>query len=247
MGIPIQTPMGATGGAGIFTAIDNSAEFGIIAAELAAITAALATMITVNQTQWGPSALAIPASPAASLAIIGSQLIDINENLRIISDKNVALQASLSEISNVMKAQTQATHALQTLQAMAVSDQIANNDFVKKETIAALKRNGIEPQPVTSVTELLKENLETATKFTVSTNFLASISSIASSCITILTNYIKTTVPVTWAQGQLDKLWSALGLNKITEAVANADETLKKKAQELKSVAQKTGVYTPGV
>ena len=52
MGIPIQTPMGATGGAGIFTAIDNSAELGAISIELATVAAALTTMISTNQLQW---------------------------------------------------------------------------------------------------------------------------------------------------------------------------------------------------
>jgi hypothetical protein len=94
---------------------------------------------------------------------------------------------------------------------------------------------------------LLTDNLRTTTEFTVSTNFLGSVVSISNSCITILTNYIKSSTPVTFAQGALDKLWSALGLNKITEAVANADQALAQKAGELRTAAARTGTWTPSV
>lgn len=246
MGIPIQTPMGATGGAGIFTAIDNSIELGAIGTELGVIAAALTTMIATNQVQWGPAALTVPGSPAAALANIATQLSILNDNLVEIKNKNVALQGSLSELSNSLKAQTHATHALQTLQAMAVSDQITNNAFVKAETVAALQRNGIEPQPAPDVKQLLKDNIKGAVEFSTSANFTAGLLSISSSALTMLTNYIKTSSLYTWAQASLDKLWASLGLNKLTERLTNPEQYLKEKAAEAEKIKARTGVWTPG-
>lgn len=238
MGIPIQTPMGATGGAGIFTAIDNSLELAAIATALSAIAAA-------NQAQWGPAALTVPGSPAASLANISTMLADINDNLRTIREQSVALQGSLSELSNSLKAQTQATHSVQTLQAMAVQDQIKNNAFVKAETVAALQRNGIEPQPEPDVKTLLKDSVKGATEFTVSSNFLTSVTSVANGALTTLTNYIKTSSIYTWAQGSLNTLWSSLGLNKLTEKVTNAETTAQETIGKARSIAARSGTWIP--
>jgi len=248
MGIPIQTPMGATGGAGIFTAIDNSVELGAIATALGTIAATISAQAALNEAKyWGTPALLIPGSPAASLGIIGQQLIDLNENLRDLRNKNVALNGTLSAISNGIAAQTQSINATNVLTSMAVTDQITNNAVVRNETYAALGRNGIQIQPLPNIPELLKQTLTVSTQFSISTNFLGSITSISNSLIQILINYLKTSFPVVWAQGALDRLWAALGINKLVQKIADADRTLAETAADLRNTAARGGTFVPVV
>lgn len=210
-----------------------------------ALTAQLTAMNTLNETKyWGTAALAVPASPAASLAIIASQLVDINENLREIKDKSTALQGSLSDLSNSVKAQTQAVQASCTLQSMAVQDQIMNNAFAKAETIAALQRNGIEPQPAPDILNMLKANLASASQFTISTNFVSGLNSLSNTCISTLSSFITNSAAVTWAQDKLTNLWAALGINKLKEAAVNPTVVAAEAAQKVRSAAARSGVWT---
>ena len=246
MGIPIQTPMGATGGAGIFTAIDNSAEFGTIAAELATISANLTTMISLNQsTYWGSSALLVPGSPAASLANISSSLADIKELLIVMKDKQVDLQGSLNALTNAVQAQTQVHTNVQSLTAMMVADQIRINDFTMKETMASLRRNDIEPQPIANPIDLLKSTLQTSTSFSVSTDFLTSFNNLTTTAINVTKNYITNSAPYIWGQQTLEKLWQGLGLNRLTEALANPAGKVKQTAAEARAVQARLGTWTP--
>jgi len=225
---------------------DYTIELNAIAASLGTIAATLATQATLNETKyWGTTALLVPGSPAASLGIIGQQLIDLNENLRELKNKNVALNGTLNAISNGIAAQTQTMTAANVLTSMAVQDQIVNNTIARNETYAALGRNGIQIQPFPNIPELLKQNLAISTQFTISTNFLGSITSISNSLIQILVNYLRTSFPVIWAQGQLDKLWAALGINKLVQKIADADQSLRETAADLRNTAARGGTFIP--
>ncbi len=248
MGIPIQTPMGATGGAGIFTAIDNSAELGAIAAELATIAAALTTMITVNESKyWGTAALAVPGSPAASLANISSMLADMNRTIIDLRKNQEALAGAIGELSSAQKHQTKVNEKIQAMQAVALADQIETNRFTKDETIAALQRNGIEPQPQPNILEVMKEKLVHGTQFSLSTDFSTTIQNIGNKALSELSDYITNTTVYTYGQAQLTNLWAKLGLNKVAAAAADPAKVAADAAKTAAAAAAKSGVWTPSV
>lgn len=239
----VPTPFGGTVNGSI---PDYTIEFSAIVASLGTIATVLSTQAALNETKyWGTTALLVPGSPAASLGIIGQQLIDLNENLRELKNKNVALNGTLNAISNGIAAQTQTLNATNVLTSMAVTDQITNNNIVRNETYAALTRNGIQIQPLPNIPELLKQNLAISTQFAISTNFLGSLTSISNSLIQILINYLRTSFPVIYAQGMLDKLWAALGINKAIEKIQNLDKTLADQATDLRNIAAKGGTFIP--
>lgn len=247
MGIPIQTPMGATGGAGIFTAIDNSAELGAISIELATVAAALTTMISTNQLQWGTPALAVPGSPAASLANISSQLANLNDTLIDIQRGQSTLAGAIGELSSSMKQQSLTNQRAETLQSMAIADQIETNRFQRAETIAALARNGIEPQPVPPILDTLKEKLVQGSQLNLSAEFQTSVQGIADKMFTYLKDYIVNSSVVTWGQSQITTLWAYLGLNKLTAAVADPAKAAAEAAKKASSAVARSGVWVPPV
>jgi hypothetical protein len=248
MGIPITTPMGATGGAGLFTAIDNSLELGAISVELATIAAALTTIITVNEAKyWGTTALVVPGSPAASLANISSQLANLNDTMIDIQKGQSALTGAIGELSSAMKQQSLGASRLETLQAMAVADQIETNRFQKTETIAALQRNGIAPQPTPPIIDTLKEKISQGALLNLSTEFQTSVQGVATKLITQLKDYIVNSSIVTWGQAQLTSFWAYLGLNKLTAAVADPAKAAAELAKKASSTAARTGVWVPPV
>lgn len=241
MGIPIQTPMGATGGAGIFTAIDNSIE-------LAAIGAAIAEMNIANETlYWGTPALAVPGSPAASLANIASMLADLNRTLIDIQKNQQALAGAIGELSSTQKHQTKVNEKLQTMQATALADQIETNRFTRAETVAALQRNGIEPQPQPDVITVMKEKLVQGTQFSLSNDFATNVKSLGDKALTELGDYITNTTIYTWGQAQLTNLWAYLGLNKVTAAAADPAKVAADAAKVNAAALAKAGTWTPNV
>jgi hypothetical protein len=227
---------------------DYTIELNAIAASLGTIAATLATQATLNETKyWGTTALLVPGSPAASLAIIGAQLLAVNDNLKAVESKSTALNGTLGAIANSIAAQTQTLNAANVLTCMAVQDQIVNNTITRNETYAALGRNGIQIQPFPNIPELLKQNLAISTQFSISTNFLGSITSISNSLIQILINYLKASIPAVYAQAALDKLWAALGVNKLIASIAELDRKTQKAAQTLADTAARGGTYIPGI
>lgn len=245
MGIPIQTPMGATGGAGIFTAIDNSVELGAQAAALQEIALALSTMVVANETKyWGTAALAVPGSPAASMANIASMLADVNTTMISIKNQQAEILEATKGLASAVQQQTQTMNTMATMQSMAVADQIKTNAHDRAETVAALARNGIEPQPEPDVKERMKEVLRNSTEMYGLSEFSAWTNNMVDKLLTELTDYIKKTAPYIYASDAL----SAVG-TKIKSVLADLGDFISTNAADLgkqaRALAAKTGIWTP--
>jgi len=134
MGVPIQTPMGATGGAGIFTAIDNGAELTAIATAINAQTAVL------KQLQ-------------GTLADVVSALGSVSDNVKASSG------AILSISDSVINASSAVNSAAVTQQAMAASV-IKKNNLDTSITLQSMTNNGIPVPEQPSITDQLKDQLK---------------------------------------------------------------------------------------
>lgn len=217
---------------------DYTVELGLLNTNLAAINLTL-------QSSIGQAALVIPGSMAASSANTAGMLSDISDTLNELKKATQGLVAATSELSNSVKSQTLTMKRMETLQSMAVVDQIEFNRFATAESKAALERNGIDPQPTPSILATIKARLAQAAQFSVTTDFTTSVKDISDNALSQVTQYIQSTAIYTWGQSQLTALWAALGLNKITAKVANAEETAAEASRGVRSAAAKSGVWTP--
>jgi hypothetical protein len=137
MGIPIQTPMGATGGAGIFTAIDNGVEL-----------TAIATAITLQTVEMERLRFTIAALVNA-----------VNK----IADASDATSKSLSDINSSVGGVNVAMHdATTTAQTLAAS-QIQKNNFDIAVTKQGYEKLGETPPKMPTIIEQIKQSVSDST------------------------------------------------------------------------------------
>jgi hypothetical protein len=134
MGVPIQTPMGATGGAGVFTAIDNGVELTAIA------TAITAQTVVLKQIQ-------------GTLANLVSAVGAVGDTAKASSG------AILSVSKAVGNASTAVSDAAVTQQAMA-SSMIKKNNLDTSITLQSMENNGVTVPEQPSIVDQLKSQLK---------------------------------------------------------------------------------------
>ena len=134
MGIPIQTPMGATGGAGVFTAIDNSVEL-----------TAIATAITAQTTAQVVQMERIQATLANLVAAVGA-----------IADHTQASGKALSDVNSAIGGMQTALHDSAATQQIAAASQVKKNEFDMAVTKQGLAKNGEDPPPQPTLKEQIK-------------------------------------------------------------------------------------------
>jgi len=137
MGVPIQTPMGATGGAGVFTAIDNGAELTAIA------TAINAQTVVLKQIQ--------------------GTLADLVSAVGAVADTAKASSGAILSVSKAVgNASSAVSDAAVTQQAMAASV-IKKNNFDTEVVSQTLTQNGQELPKLPSVADQIKSQLKEGT------------------------------------------------------------------------------------
>jgi hypothetical protein len=137
MGVPIQTPMGATGGAGLFTAIDNGAELTAIA------TAINAQTVVLKQIQ--------------------GTLADLVSAVGAVADTAKASSGAILSVSKAVgNASSAVSDAAVTQQAMAASV-IKKNNFDTEVVSQTLTQNGQELPKLPSVADQIKSQLKEGT------------------------------------------------------------------------------------
>lgn len=230
-------------GPGTTTLVDDAAL--AIAAQTAALEVIAASNTLQMDALWGAAAVAIPGSPRNSLANISTQLATLNDNLMTMKEQQRALTGALGEFSNTMKAQNAQAQKMEVLQTMAITDQIETNRFTKAETVAALQRNGIDPQPQPPILDTLKEHLKTSTQFGLAAELQSSVQSMARKALEGLKTYILESTVVTWGQAQLTSLWAYLKLNKLTSKAANPIDVANDKIKKTSIESAKIGVWVP--
>ena len=248
MGVPITTPMGATGGAGIFTAIDHGLELNALNAQLIALNAQLIAESTLYETKyWGTPALAIPGSPAASLANSAKMLAEIADTMTAMRRNQDTLSSTLNELSSSIKLMSSSASRMENLQSMAIADQISMNQFQKTETVAALKRNNIEPAALPTFEATLKEVVTGATTMHSLAEFQSFSQNIATKAFNTAKDWITTTYIYTAGENAIKDLMTTMGLtktlSKVSDPVAEAAET----AKQAGLASARTGIWTPTV
>jgi hypothetical protein len=246
MGIPITTPMGATGGAGTFTAINHGPDLLAISNQVAAINIQLIQDSVLNETMlWGTPALAVPGSPASSLANSAKMLAEIADTLTVMRRNQDTLSSTLNELSSSVKLLSSSASRMENLQSMAISDQISMNQFQKSETVAALKRNNIEPAPLPTFEATLKEVVTGATTMHGLAEFQSFSQSITTKAFNTAKDWISTTYIYTAGEQAIKDLMSTMGLTKalakVSDPIAEAAET----AKQAGLASARTGVWTP--
>lgn len=248
MGIQIATPMGATGGAGVFTAIDHTLDFAALTNQVAAINIQLIQDSVLNETMlWGTPALAVPGSPASSLANSAKMLAEIADTLTAMRRNQDTLSSTLNELSSSVKLLSSAASRMENLQSMAVADQIAMNQFQKSETVAALKRNNIEPASLPDFETTLKEVVKSSTTMHGLAEFQSFSQNIATKAFDTAKDWISTTYIYTAGEKAIKDLMATMGISKalakVSDPVAEAAET----AKQAGLASARTGVWTPTV
>jgi hypothetical protein len=248
MGLQISTPMGATGGAGLFTAVDYTLDFAALTNQVAAINIQLIQDSVLNETMlWGTPALAVPGSPASSLANSAKMLAEIADTLTAMRRNQDTLSSTLKELSTSVKLLSNSATRMENLQSMAIADQISMNQFQKSETVAALKRNNIEPAPLPTFEETLKEVVKGSTTMHGLAEFQSFSQSIATKAFETAKDWISTTYIYTAGETAIKELMTTMGLTKtlakLSDPVAEAAET----AKQAGLASARTGIWTPTV
>lgn len=248
MGVPITSPMGATGGAGIFTAIDHGLELNALIAQMIALNSQIVAESVLYETKyWGTPALAVPGSPAASLANSAKMLAEIADTMTAMRRNQDTLASTLNELSSSIKLLSSSASRMENLQSMGIADQISMNQFQKSETVAALKRNNIEPAPLPTFEATLKEVVTGATTMHGLAEFQSFSQNISTKAFNTAKDWITTTYIYTAGENAIKDLMTTMGLtktlSKVSDPVAEAAET----AKQAGLASARTGIWTPTV
>jgi hypothetical protein len=246
MGIPISTPMGATGGAGVFTAIDHTLDFTALTSQVAAINIQMIQESVLYETKyWGTPALVVPGSPASSLANSAKMLAEIADTLTAMRRNQDTLSSTLNELSSSLKLLSSAAARMENLQSMAVADQISMNQFQKTETVAALKRNNIDPAPLPEFKTTLKEVVTGATTMHGLAEFQSFSQSITNKAFEAAKDWISTTYIYTAGEKVIKDLMTTMGLTKVLAKVSDPVAEAAELAKQAGLTGAKTGVWAP--
>jgi hypothetical protein len=245
MGVPITSPMGATGGAGIFTAIDHGLDLGQITAQLIAINSLMASESILYETKyWGTPALAVPGSPAASLANSARMLAEIADTLTAIRRNQDTLSSTLNELSSSVKLLSSSASRMENLQSMAIADQISMNQFQKSETVAALKRNNIEPAFLPNFATTLKEVVAGASTMHGLAEFQSFSQSITNKAFETAKDWITTTYVYTAGEQAIKDLMATMGISKILAKAADPVAAAAEATKQANIAETRIGAWT---
>lgn len=138
MGVPIQTPMGATGGAGTFTAIDNGAELTAIATAIGTSSAAL--IAEIERLRF-------------TIASATTALTSIAENTKTTA-------GAVSDINSAIGSLSTAVHDASSTAQIAAANQVKKNNFDMAVTKQGLAKNGEEEPKQPPLKEQIKESVK---------------------------------------------------------------------------------------
>jgi hypothetical protein len=138
MGVPITTPMGATGGAGIFTAVDHGPD--IIALTTAIVSALTAQTVVLKQIQ--------------------GTLATLTDAVGAVADNSKAASSAIRKVSRAVgNASNAISDAATVQQTMAVS-MIEANNFNKEVVTQTLVQNGLTPPEMPSIFSQIKDQVK---------------------------------------------------------------------------------------
>lgn len=239
MSIPVVSVLSGTTN-GVITFPDNTPE---LVALTAAVTAGLTAQLAAFELAFGPAAFAIPGSPANQLAGIVQQLSHISVNIAVMQGKMTDQQLTMESLSSCVQQMGLAINQFESTHSIAVADQLKHNNFQQRESVAALKRNDIEPQPEPSFKETLVSTVKNSSEIHTSSEVSAQIKAVSTGMFSRLENYIANSWLVTQVEGFIKRLLSHFTINKVARKAVEAPETVK--ATEAEISAARIGL-TPG-
>jgi len=186
---------------------------------LAAINANLAEINIVLASELGPAASGVPGSIRNSLAGQATELTNLSEILEKMRESQDSLVTSLGELSSTVKTTNSTLGDMATVQSIAAADQMATNSFQKQETLAALKRNSIEPATLPTIQEIIKEAIDNSSIMRASAEFQSAVSSVTNNILSTISDYIKQSAIYVWGKETLETFWTNLGLSKAAKAL----------------------------
>ena len=216
---------------------------------LSALGAINANLIALNaqlEKSIGLSALAEPGSLRNSIANQADMLVNISDSLMKIEEGQSNIVANITDVAGAVKAQAATMSDMVAVQSVAAADQIANNSFQKQETLAALKRNDIQPAPLPTIQEMVQEAINNSGIMRATTEFQNAVSSVTNSIFDKLKDYIMNSALVVWSKEVLTNMWTALGFNKAQQVIKDPVAVAAKQAKSLSQIRAKTGVWSPG-
>ena len=204
MGIPIQTPMGATGGSGVFTAIDNSAE-------LTAIASAIAAQTTAQVAQMER----IQATLANLVAAVGA-----------VADHTQGTSKSISDINSSIGAVATAMHDSAATQQIAAASTVKRNEFDIAVTKQGLAKNGEEVPPQPELKEQIKQSVKEGLEMHTATKASGFVSQKIEDAISDIKSWITSSGiyqdVTSWASKQKDTVLTAFGFKNPSTVARNA-------------------------
>ena len=210
----------------------------------------LAQMQVLNlelEKNFGELAVTIPGSPRNSFANQAAVLGGISNSLMQLNDNSVKISNAISELSSTMKIINTTMNTMATLQGIAVADQVSNNNFNQRETVAALERNDIKPAPIPEFKEIIEKQIQDSTIMKATTAFSNAITSFSNNIIDSAINYISQTEIVTWGKKQVEDLMIKLKLTKVANIAANPSQAASITAKNTANTQATSGLWKPGV
>lgn len=156
--VPAVTPMGATGGAGTFTAFDYTGLITAVGLQLQAIQTAL--------NGAGGTDTAVPGSLLSIMAETKNQLTEVNKGIAEISKLMATQTAAMSGLAAAVEKATgnyvSMAASSQALQALALSETIKHNEFqvqVVNTSRAEADPTGAGGKPITVLPQAITARL----------------------------------------------------------------------------------------
>jgi len=198
-------------------------------------------------TSLGQLANSVPGSVRNSLANQATVLAGISNTLMDLNDNSIKMTAAISELSSSIKIIGSTLNQIATVQQIAVSDQIANNNFQQRETEAALERNDIKPAKAPDFQSIVQTQIANSTIMNATSAFSTAINDFSSKIVTGATNYIAQTEIVTWGKATIENLLVKLKLTKAASIIANPEEVAIKASKNASNAKAASGLWTPTV
>lgn len=200
MGLVYTTPMGATGGAGTFTAVDNSAELGAIAIALEEIAATLLALNLNLQATFGPGAALVPGTVANSLKGVSDILAPLTSTLADIKNSSAGPQTALTLVAGHLAGINSTLHSAHAVQSGQAADQIFHNSYQRAATDAALARNNLPPVEPPPIVDTMKTQLKNGVLMHELAEFQTILQKVIDDLINRLKDFIINSAPIIFAQ-----------------------------------------------
>jgi hypothetical protein len=243
----VEIPNVLTGNTnGTIVTVDYTADFQLLTSAIGSVTTELQAinfnLIALN-VALEKNIGATSVTPAG-LGTLGYSLMQINKTLSAISlshaeipNLQVDTQQCLSDITTALQHASLSINRLESLHSMAVADQLKNNRFQQQETVAALERNNIAPQPMPSMKQVVEDNVKDSTTIHTSASVTAQVNQVTSNLFAGLENYIANSWLVTQVEGFFKKIASNIGLKRLTRNVAAPVQSVNAKEVQAKAAA----------